>query len=132
MWTDVPGQIAHRHGSGAEIFNDAMSADEPGQVSRPPGNNAVALEDRSAAKGPGFANRASVTDVEIGERSNGTIKRERYPAPTQGEAGKLGKVTDSIPTVAWLLRIVEGRGACLASDLHCLNLEPCQRCRRLL
>ena len=41
------------------------------------------------------------------ERSGSVIDKENYPIPTEEELGTLRKVSDNIPTVAYLLCIVE-------------------------
>ncbi|KAH9833910.1 PTR2-domain-containing protein [Teratosphaeria destructans] len=90
-----------------EILTDVIATNVPEEVAHPHGKNSFALEDGTATVDRDFAKRMSVDVEAIGERTSSVIEREDYPAPTTEELSTLRRVSDDIPTVAWLLCFVE-------------------------
>ncbi|KAF2767015.1 putative MFS peptide transporter [Teratosphaeria nubilosa] len=90
-----------------EILTDVIATNVPAEVAHPHGKNSFALEDGRATVDKDFAKRMSVDVEAVGERTSSVIERENYPVPTTEELSTLRRVADDIPTVAWLLCLVE-------------------------
>ena len=93
--------------TGGRISVDFVATRPPQEILEPHGRSEFALQD--GVKTSTDAKRLSV-DMEAlaeAERTEPVIDKEKYPIPTGEELSTLRKVSDSIPTVAYLLCIVE-------------------------
>ncbi|KAI9665076.1 MAG: hypothetical protein M1821_006524 [Bathelium mastoideum] len=90
-----------------QVTADFIASRPPKEVVEPHGRNSFALQDGTSTSLD--AKRLSVDMEAIAEagRRESVVDKEKYPIPTGEELSTLRKVSDSIPTVAWLLCIVE-------------------------
>lgn len=90
-------------GPSEHVTTDILSTQPPQQVLESNGRNSFAIGDGASRRGKSIdekqidvnVTRASSTDVGL------------HPAPTQDELNTLRRVSDSVPTVVWLICIVE-------------------------
>ena len=90
-----------------QVTIDFIASRPPKEVVEPHGRSSFALQDGVSTSIDAKRLSIDMEAIAEAERSGSVVDKEKYPVPTEEELKTLRKVSDNIPTVAYLLCIVE-------------------------